>query len=1074
MFEKCFPCRNRRICRVTTSFFLSIYLFFSASLQLTYAQTQQIKFNLVEGAGEVSLGKINAITQDANGYMWFADMTKSCITRYDGYRMVSFRHDPVDTNSLGGTYPETIIADREGNIWIGFYGMGLDRYNPRTGKFTHFRHDKNKPYSLRNDSVTALLVDREGTLWVGNYGGIDRFDSRTGRFHNYSHKPNDSFSLSSNRVRALYEDRQGVIWVGAGLVWDHTTDGGLNRFNKQTGKFKRYLHDPNNSQSLINNKVRALFEDSKGNFWVGTAGDGLHIMDRQTGKFKRLTSDPKNPSQLSRPPFKPTSESDHITFISEDVTGAIWIGTYDAGINRYEPSTGRITYYSNRARNTEFVDNTAWCIYTSRDGVLWLATNEGNLYRIDPLRKNLPYTELGNIVQMIYEDNSGSLWLGTPQGLIRKNRETNTTEIFTPDSLHQGTKDGYSIEVEESTNSNLWLTFGGRLVIFDRNSKKFTPYKNESPAGKRLANTFVTALLRDRAGHLWIGGSGGLFRLHPQTGHLVSINAFDSGKNTITNVYALLEDRNGDIWIASRFGGSIHRLRKNILKVDNYTAGAIVNCIYEDVHGVLWVGTTNGLYRFHAKLNGFSLHNVTGYSLNSSDIRNILEDDDQNLWVSSKSGIFKLNRHHAGIVSLGKNHGLQLKSLSYAAYKMRSGELIFGDATGYYAFYPDQLTKNMQSPQIVITDFKISNQLVTPGKGCVLEVPIEETSQIHLAHNQNTFSFNFAGIHYSNPSENSHLFMLEGHENTYRNAGTEHSAHYFNLPHGKYVFKVKSVSSEGTWAMKSIEIVISAAWWNTWGFRITAVLGLALLLFGSIRWRLKQKFSLQLERSEKEKQLANLKRKTTELEMQALRAQMNPHFIFNSLNSINRFILQNNKAQASEYLTKFSRLIRLILQNSQAPLITLESELESLQLYLELEALRFDHHFDFKISVDEDLDVSTIKVPPLIIQPYAENAIWHGLMHKEENGHLEIQLFMEDDLLCCKVIDDGIGRKKAVEMKSKSASTHKSMGMQITADRIAIMHQKQQTDTTITVSDLVLADGEPGGTEVLLKMPIQQ
>jgi LytS/YehU family sensor histidine kinase len=155
-------------------------------------------------------------------------------------------------------------------------------------------------------------------------------------------------------------------------------------------------------------------------------------------------------------------------------------------------------------------------------------------------------------------------------------------------------------------------------------------------------------------------------------------------------------------------------------------------------------------------------------------------------------------------------------------------------------------------------------------------------------------------------------------------------------------------------------------------------------------------------------------------------------------------------------------------------MITLESELESLQLYLELEALRFDHHFDFKIILEDDLDTSTIKVPPLIIQPYAENAIWHGLMHKEEKGHLEIQLFMEENLLCCKVIDDGIGRKKASELKSKSASTHKSMGMQITADRIAIMHQKQQIDTTIRVSDLVLPDGEPGGTEVLLKIPIHQ
>jgi LytS/YehU family sensor histidine kinase len=274
--------------------------------------------------------------------------------------------------------------------------------------------------------------------------------------------------------------------------------------------------------------------------------------------------------------------------------------------------------------------------------------------------------------------------------------------------------------------------------------------------------------------------------------------------------------------------------------------------------------------------------------------------------------------------------------------------------------------------------------------------------------------------------------------------------------------------------MKSIEIVVLPAWWNTWWFRITAGFCKALLLYIIPRWWLKQTFRLQLERSEKEKQLANLKHRTTELEMQALRAQMNPHFIFNSLNSINRFILQNNKAQASEYLTKFSKLIRLILQNSQAAFIPLESELASLQLYLELESLRFDHHFRHNIKVENDLDVSSVKVPPLIIQPYAENAIWHGLMHKEEPGNLEIELYQKDDMLCCKITDDGVGRKQSAALKSKSAPTHKSMGMRITADRIANLQQRKQLYTTISIKDLVFPDGNPAGTEVILNIPLLQ
>jgi len=229
---------------------------------------------------------------------------------------------------------------------------------------------------------------------------------------------------------------------------------------------------------------------------------------------------------------------------------------------------------------------------------------------------------------------------------------------------------------------------------------------------------------------------------------------------------------------------------------------------------------------------------------------------------------------------------------------------------------------------------------------------------------------------------------------------------------------------------------------------------------------------LELQQLESEKTKSELQQQATDLEMQALRAQMNPHFIFNSLNSINRFILQNNRQQASEYLTKFSKLVRMILQNSQASLITLESELESLQLYLEMEALRFNYHFAYKISVPKNLDIDMLKVPPLIIQPYVENAIWHGLMHKEEKGQLDIEVSQENNYLFFKITDDGIGRKQSAALASKSATKHKSMGLRITADRIAMMETANEIESPVTINDLVNADGSAAGTEVIIKMPV--
>jgi len=207
------------------------------------------------------------------------------------------------------------------------------------------------------------------------------------------------------------------------------------------------------------------------------------------------------------------------------------------------------------------------------------------------------------------------------------------------------------------------------------------------------------------------------------------------------------------------------------------------------------------------------------------------------------------------------------------------------------------------------------------------------------------------------------------------------------------------------------------------------------------------------------------------MEMQALRAQMNPHFIFNSLNSINRFILQNNRAQASEYLIKFSKLVRMILQNSQASFISLESELESLNLYLDLEAVRFEHRFSYKISYPKDMDIEVLKVPPLLIQPFTENAIWHGLMHREDKGQLDIDVSEENDHLYIKITDNGIGRKKAAELTSKSATKHKSMGLRITADRIAMLEKTNGSESPVKIIDLENEDGSAAGTEVIIKMP---
>jgi sensor histidine kinase YesM len=231
--------------------------------------------------------------------------------------------------------------------------------------------------------------------------------------------------------------------------------------------------------------------------------------------------------------------------------------------------------------------------------------------------------------------------------------------------------------------------------------------------------------------------------------------------------------------------------------------------------------------------------------------------------------------------------------------------------------------------------------------------------------------------------------------------------------------------------------------------------------------KLRMKKNLEVQQLESEK-------KQSELEMQALRAQMNPHFIFNCLSSINRFILKNEGKTASNYLTRFSRLMRMVLMNSQKSLISLDDELQMLEIYLEMERLRFKDSFDYAITFLNVVDSDNIFIPPLLLQPFCENAIWHGLMHKEGQGRLDVELSMHDNILYCAITDNGVGREKAEEMNSKSAEKEKSMGLKITTERLALLNREKGLHTFYEIADLKDESGNAAGTKVILKISFKE
>jgi streptogramin lyase len=656
-------------------------------------------------------------------------------------------------------------------------------------------------------------------------------------------------------------------------------------------------------------------------------------------------------------------------------------------------------------------------------------------------------------------------------------------------------------------NGNLWVGTkgGGGLNKYDGNS--FSQFENFPQ------QTSVWSMLEDNKGNIWFGTSIGLYKYDGKNFTHFGIAQGLSWES----ISSICEDTNGNLWLGTDYDGVVNNPDLSAAETGRYTVThyninrstsvSRVYSILEDKNNNLWFGINGeGVIKFDHK---FFTRYTTAQGLSSNSVNSIVEDKDGNLWFLTNNGLCKMksSENNKGVkpkpdhtqISLFTNYsyadgflgvGSHLNSMILG----RNGNIWVGAGNRLTCYHPegdipDTIPPTIQLSGVALFDENINWLEVENKKDRTLILSngsrlkhfnfsgrtpwYNQPEHLQLAYNNNYITFKFIGITTNRPKEIRYRYFLDGLDENWRSITDKPEASYSDLPPGKYTFKAKAVNSEGYWSKElSYPFTIFPPWWKTWWFRIATAACIIGLVYLLMRWRIRQKFHLRLERSEKEKQLAELQQQKTELEIQALRAQMNPHFIFNSLNSINMFILENNKLQASEYLSKFSRLVRLILQNSQEAFIPLERELEALRLYLELESLRFDQKFEYKIIVADNVDTTMLKVPPLIIQPYAENAIWHGLMHKKEKGHLEIELYQQEEILFCKITDDGIGRKGAAELKSKSASIHKSMGMRITADRIAILQQKKQSDTTIKITDLVLPDGDAGGTEVLLKIPV--
>jgi len=799
----------------------------------TYAgYPQDYAFSRLPYPEEGDWGIISGIAQDPQGNMWFA-----------GERL--YRYDGKDFTTYPSSEIHALCAAKDGMIWVGT-AAGLERLDPVTGTIKKFGAHLNDPTELPADYINTIYQDKAGTIWVGTGEGLSRYNAQKENFTSFRHNPNDPASISDNTVIALYEDSHGEFWIGTGTSFIQQRTGGLNKLDRATGKFTRYLHNDNDPASLLDDRISAILEDSHGVFWVGSANNGLHIMDRAKGTFQRLLYDSLRPGALSGPQYvKNIEPKDFITFISEDAAGNIWIGALQGGLVSYNPATKAVVRYNeNRTVNTTlFSDRMFWRCYNSSDGIVWMNTWEGSLFKVDPSRTRLPFYTLSTAVNEAVEDSPGVFWLATQKtGLVLKDLEKNTEKIFLHDEHNPNSiSSNKTLSLLKGSDGMLWVGTDKGLNRFNTAKNEFTHYRREDGNPNSLPSDTVTIIREDKDRLLWLGAfGGGLSSFNRQTGKFTPYkhNERDTASISSDAVATILEDNKKRLWTGNWFGGGVNRMDGRNGKFTHYLPGSNVAQLYLDAGGTIWACATTGLYRFSEKENKFVqfVNPLTGK--NFIDAWAITEDLKKNLWVRTRSAIVRINESRSEVKLLGRSYGVEPLSNSFGiAITGRRGNILFGQTGGYFSFFPEQVSDKVSNPLLLLTELQMKDKKVIPGESGILPKNLSETGKINFAYNQNIFSITFKVINYSDEEAGNVQMMLENYDENWRTAPADGVCQFYSVPPGEYKFRVKLNVAQDKAVEKSISIIIHPPWWKTWWAYTLYVIIFIAGLWAFIRYR---------------------------------------------------------------------------------------------------------------------------------------------------------------------------------------------------------------------------------------------
>ena len=838
--------------------------------------------------------------------------------------------------------------------------------------------------------------------------------------------------LSDANVTCFLHDKDNFLWIG--------TENGLNRWDGY--HFEIFLPQNRHKNSLSDAFIADLAQDTQGNIWIATH-KGLNCYSPEKQTFETFFYHDSLPFSLP---------NNWVNALLIDEKQEMYVACDNRDLVKYDPQTRQFIpqkwrpFCEEHAEISHKKDYIAIFKMTSISSqTLLLYTNLGEFHFDKATKQPTFLNPKKDSLEMLItlQDKQGLIWKKTSKGFAKWDPSLQYFEPISPKNISFPSLKSIEnltevIEIEKDAQGNSWIgTDKEGLFIWDKNSQNLRQINEKEY--HFLSHSISDIHWDKRRNMMWISTwDYGLYQYDAAKDSFIlhQYQEKDSTSLSADVSHQIAEDRQGNIWIATEPGGvSIYEGKNKGFKHLSIENGLPSNSIFgiiADKQGKMWISTSKGL----AKIDPISYK-----------VRVYTEKDGIPAEISLKNALY--------IDSLG-----YISLITYPQKAQNKGKALYG-----FRFLPQNLEVPVFATQPHLTDFQVFD------KPFPLPKAPDFLSQIEITYEQNVFSFHFSSTDFHRSELHRYKYQLEGYDNIWKNTH-EPLARYDHVPPGNYTFWLKTYNADGIEnpQIKRIDLRIVPPFWQTIWFR-SAIIGLVMAIFiGLYRWRvaqIQQEISLK---KEKENLQITFEKQLAEQKMSALRAQMNPHFIFNVLSSISHFIIRKETEKALDFLQDFSQLIRRVLEYSRADFVSLQEELATAQMFLQIEQQRFQHTFTYFVEIADNVDIDLVEIPPLLLQPYIENAIWHGLMHKEEGDRkIWLRVLAKGNFLCIEIEDNGVGRAKAAELKSKKAHLQKSYGLKVTEERLALVNQiSQQHQWKLEIVDMLDAEGKACGTKVIL------